>query len=96
MTEREFDQRVDAAAQRFEERVEGAADALDRAVTHGLERRWFRFFFRTLSFAAEAGLIAGAFSLFQSGHRLWAGVCFWVGAIGLLCDVCRCLFLRRE
>lgn len=96
MTEQEFDRRVERAADRLEQRIEGAADRLDRSLTRKWEHRPFRVLVKSLSFAAELGLMAGGLLLSREDHKLWAGICFWTGAAGLLCDLLRCLFLRRK
>ncbi len=58
MTEHEFDQKVEAAAQRFERRVEHAASKLDNGLTGAWNcSRVFRTVSRSASFAAGAGLL---------------------------------------
>ncbi|MBS7175196.1 MAG: hypothetical protein KH056_03325 [Clostridiales bacterium] len=97
MTEQEFDRKVEAMADQLGKKIEDTADRFDRAVTRKWERgRWFRRVARTVSFTAEAGLIAGACFLFRSGYRVWGAICFWLGIIALLFDLFRLLFLRRR
>lgn len=61
MTEHEFDQKVEAAAQRFERRVEHAASKLDNGLTGAWNcSRVFRTASRAASFAAGAGLLLAA------------------------------------
>ena len=96
MTEHEFDCRVEAAAERWEQRIEGAADRLDKAVTRKWARRSFRILMRFMSFMFETGLVISAGFLYHAGHKTWASICFWLGIIGLLCDLFRLLFLRRK
>ncbi|MFR9216807.1 MAG: hypothetical protein DBY17_00455 [Oscillospiraceae bacterium] len=97
MTEHEFDQKVEAAAQRFEQRVEHAAAKLD----NGLNSAWncsrvFRTVSRSASFAAGAGLLLAGRHLAGQGRGAAAACCFALGAAGLSAELAVLIFLRRK
>ena len=96
MTEQDFDRKFEHAAERFEQKMEGAADKLDKTVSRKWEQKSFRILMKSISFAAEIGLMLCSGLLFHSGHKMWASICFWLGALGLLCDLLRLIFLRRK
>ncbi len=96
MTEQEFERKVEAAAERLEQTIEGTADRFDQALTRRWERKPFRSFLKSVSFAAELGLVAGSVLLSCKGRRVWAAVCLWLGIAGLLWHVFQLIFLRRE
>ncbi len=83
MTEKEFDQKVEDMAARFERGIEASAAKLEKGVTHKYgESRLFRFTIRGIFIAAEIGLLIGGKSLVekdielpQSGVWPWA---LWV------------------
>ena len=77
MTEKEFDQKVEDMAARFERGIEASAAKLEKGVTHKYgESRLFRFTIRGIFIAAEIGLLIGGKSLVEKGHRTAA--IWWV------------------
>lgn len=97
MTEKEFDQKVEDMAVRFERRIETAADHLDKGVTRKYnESRLFRFTTRGISTAAEIGLLIRAKCLAEGGHRTAAIWCAGLGATGLAAELLRILMFRRK
>ena len=97
MTEKEFDQKIENMAARFELRVETAADHLDRGITRRYdESRLFRFATRGTSIAVEIGLLFGAKHLADKGHRTAAMWCVGLGIAGLVAELLRILVFRRK
>lgn len=97
MTEREFGQRVDAAAERLEQRIEAAADRLDRGLTRAWDgNKGFRRTAKAVSLAAEAGLIWGALRLAGRGHKGAAICCFALGAAGMAAAVLQAVLFEKE
>lgn len=92
MTEHEFDQKVEAAAQRFERRVEHAASKLDNGLTGAWNcSRVFRTASRAASFAAGAGLLLAGRHLARAGARRSGRLLFCAGggrAVGRACHSC--------
>jgi hypothetical protein len=97
MTEKEFDNKVEAMAARFEGRVESAADRLDKGLTYRYNQsRLFRFITTGISIAAEIGLLVGAKHLGEKGCRIAAIWCAGLGAAGLAAQLIRLVVFRRE
>lgn len=97
MTEKEFNQKVEDMAARFEHRVETAADHLDKGISQKYdESRLFRFAARGASIAAEIGLLIGAKQLADKGYRTAAMWCVGLGAAGLAAELLRILVFRRK
>ena len=95
MTEHEFDQKVEAAAQRFERRVEHAASKLDNGLTGAWNcSRVFRTASRAASFAAGAGLLLAGRHLAGQGRGAAAACCFALGAAGLSAELATLVYLR--
>lgn len=97
MTEKEFDQKVEDMAARFEHQIETAADHLDKGITKKYdESRLFRFATRGTSIAAEIGLLFGAKHLAGKGHGTAAMWCVGLGVAGLVAELLRILVFRRK
>lgn len=97
MTEKEFEQKVEDMAARFEHRVETAADHLDKGITKKYdESRLFRFAARGISIAAEIGILIGAKYLAAKGHGTAAMWCAVLGVAGLVAELLRILVFRRK
>ena len=97
MTEKEFEQKVEDMAARFEHRVETAADHLDKGITKKYdESRLFRFAARGISIVAEIGLLIGAKHLAAKGHGTAPVWCPVLGVAGLVAELLRILVFRRK
>lgn len=97
MTEKEFDQKVEDMAARFEHRVETAADHLDKGITQKYdESRLFRFAARGISIAAEIGILIGTKHLANHGYKRAAVWCAVLAAAGLAVELLRILVIRRR
>lgn len=97
MTEKEFDQKVEDMAARFERGIEASAAKLEKGVTHKYgESRLFRFTIRGIFIAAEIGLLIGGKSLVEKRHRTAAIWCVALGAVGFAAELLRILACRRE
>lgn len=97
MTEKEFDQKVEDMAARFEHRIETATDHLDKGITKKYdESGLFRFATRGISITAEIGLLIGAQHLADKGHRTAAMWCAGLGVAGLTAELLRILVFRRK
>ena len=94
MTEKEFDQKVEDMAARFERGIEASAAKLEKGVTHKYgESRLFRFTIRGIFIAAEIGLLIGGKSLVERTAAIW---CVALGAVGFAAELLRILACRRE
>lgn len=91
-----FDQRVEDAAARFEQRVEDAADRFDRGITSRWKNRSFRVAVKSVSVAAESGLLIAATYLSARGFGAAAACCFWLGLLGLACEVVLAIVFRQK
>lgn len=78
MTEQQFESKVEAMAGRLEERVEKAADGLDRAVNRGYRKH--RKAFRIAQAVLSLWLLQG-FWLFPGTAGVVLG---WLGILGVL------------
>ena len=109
MTEKEFDQKVEDMAARFERGIEASAAKLEKGVTHKYgESRLFRFTIRGIFIAADSTLqgpsyviraaveVIGGKSLVEKGHRTAAIWCVALGAVGFAAELLRILACRRE
>lgn len=86
MTEREFEQRVEAAADKF-----------DKSITKQWDNnRFFRIGIKSVSLAAEVALILGAGYLVELGHKTVAAWCFWLGVAGIIADIVTAIMFRRR
>ena len=90
MTEKEFDERIEAAAKRAEARIEDAAERFDRNVTNRWEKSSaFRRVICGISLAAEAGLLIGGVLLAVRGWGIAAAWCLGLAIIALAADAAR-------
>lgn len=90
MTEKEFDERIEAAAKRAEARIEDAADRFDRRVTNRWERSpVFRLFIRGIALTAEAGLLVCGVLLAGKGHGIAAAWCVGLAVLALAAEAAR-------
>ena len=97
MIEKEFNQKVEDMAARFEHRVETTADYLDKGITRKYDKSpLFRFATRGTSIAAEIGLLFSAKHLADKGYRTAAMWCIGVGIAGLAAELLRILVFRRK
>ena len=97
MTEKEFSQKVEDMAARFEHRVETAADHLDKGMTRKYDKSpLFRFATRSTSIAAEIGLLFSAKRLADKGYTTAAMWCVGLGIAGLAAELLRILVFRRK
>lgn len=97
MTEKEFDQKVEDMAARFERRIEAAADRFDKGITRKYdESRLFRLFIRGTFIAAEIGLLIGAKHLADRGYKTAALWCAGLCVVCLAAEIVRILLFRRR
>lgn len=86
MTEKEFEQRIEAAADRFDK---------------GITEKWnnnksFRRSIKSVSILAEIGLIFGAGYLAEQGYKTAAVWCAGLGVVGVLADIITTITFRRK
>lgn len=97
MTEKEFDQKIENMASQLEQKIETAAEHLDKGITQKYKQsRLFRFAARGTSMAAEISLLAGAKHLADKGKTTAAIWCAGFGAAGLAADVLQVFLFRRK
>ena len=79
-----------------DQKIENAANKIERAANKAWEKRSFQRSFRivskSISAAAEIGLMIGAAHLSEKGYKSVATCLFGLGAVGLVCDL---LFNRK-
>ncbi len=86
MTEKEFEQRIDAAADRFEKNI---------------TKKWnnnkcFRRSMKSISIMAETGLILGAEHLAMRGYKTAAAWCARLGIVGVISDIITSIIFRKR
>lgn len=86
MTEKEFERRIEVAAEKFEK------DITDKWNNN----KWFRRRIKSISIIAEAGLFLGAGHLAGQGYKTAATWCAGLGAIGVLADVITTISFRKR
>lgn len=97
MAERELDKKIEKAAADFEQRVEAAANRLDKTVNRAWDRsRLFRCVSRGTSLAAEVGLLLAAGHLADRGYRTAATWCAGLSIVGLVADILTVICFRRK
>lgn len=97
MTEYEFERCIEETARRFERRVEETADRLDAGISVAWHKsRALRLAIKSISLAAEAGLMAGGAWLAKQGHQSAAFWCIILGAAGLAADIITAIAFRRK
>ncbi|MCI8464804.1 MAG: hypothetical protein HFI63_02925 [Lachnospiraceae bacterium] len=77
MTEKEFEQRIDAAADRFEKNITEKWN----------NNKCFRRSMKSISIMAEAGLLLGAGHLAARGYKTAAAWCAGLGIVGVIADI---------
>lgn len=97
MTEHEFDQKVEAAAQRFERRVEHATSKLDNGLTGAWNcSRVFRTVSRSASFAAGGRAFAGGAPSGRAGARRSGRLLLCTGGGRAVGRACRPYFSSQK
>ena len=76
----------------LDQKIENAANKIEVAANKAWEKRSFRIVSKSVSAAAENGLMKGAAHLSEKGYRSAATYLFGLGAVGLVCDL---LFNRK-
>lgn len=97
MTEQEFEQRIEAAADRLERKIEASAEKLDRGITKKWNNnRLFRIGVKTTSIAAEIALIAGAWQLAEHGYKTAARWCLALAVLAITTDIITFIAFRKK
>ncbi len=86
MTEKEFEQRIEAAADRFEKSITDKWN----------NNKCFRRGFKSGSIMAEISLILGAGHLAARGYKTTAAWCAGLGIVGVLADIITSITFRRK
>ena len=76
----------------LDEKIENIANKIEFATNKAWKKRSFRIVSKSISAAAEIGLIIGATHLSEKGYKSMATCLFSLGAAGLVCDL---LFNRK-
>lgn len=76
----------------FEQKIENAANKIEDAANKAWKKRSFRILSKSVSAAAEVGMMIGAVHLSEKGYKTAATWVFGLGAVGLVCD----LLLNRK
>ena len=76
----------------LDQKIENAANKIEAAANEAWEKRSFRIVSKSISAAAEIGLMIGAAHLSEKGYKSVATCLFGLGAVGLVCDL---LFNRK-
>lgn len=83
--------------QEFEQRIEAAADKFDKSISKKWNNnRFFRIGIKSVSLTAEAALIFGAVHLAKQGYKTAAAWCFGLGAVGVIADIITAITFRRN
>lgn len=77
---------------RLDEKIENVANKIEFATNKAWKKRSFRIVSKSISAAAEIGLMIGATHLSEKGYKSMATCLFSLGAAGLVCDL---LFNRK-
>ena len=78
---------------RLDEKIENVANKIEFATNKAWKKRSFRIVSKSISAAAEIGLMIGATHLSEKGYKSMATCLFSLGAAGLVCDL---LFNRKQ
>ena len=70
----------------LDQKIENAANKIEAAANEAWEKR-FRIVSKSISAAAEIGLMIGAAHLSEKGYKSTATCLFALGATGLICDL---------
>ncbi|MBS6161209.1 MAG: hypothetical protein KIC52_08155 [Firmicutes bacterium] len=76
----------------LDEKIENVANKIEFATNKAWKKRSFRIVSKSISAAAEIGLMIGATHLSEKGYKSMATCLFSLGAAGLVCDL---LFNRK-
>ena len=76
----------------LDEKIENVANKIEFATNKSWKKRSFRIVSKSISAAAEIGLMIGATHLSEKGYKSMATCLFSLGAAGLVCDL---LFNRK-
>ena len=76
-----------------DQKIENAANKIEAASNEAQEKRSLRIVYKSISAAAEIGLMIGAAHLSEKGYKAAATCLFGLGAVGLVCDL---LFNRKQ
>ena len=76
----------------LDEKIENVANKIEFAANKAWKKRSFRIVSKSISAAAEIGLMIGATHLSEKGYKSMATCLFSLGAAGLVCDL---LFNRK-
>ena len=76
----------------LDEKIENVANKIEFATNKAWKKRSFRIVSKSISAAAEIGLMIGATHLSEKGYKSMATCLFCLGAAGLVCDL---LFNRK-
>ena len=77
----------------LDEKIENVANKIEFATNKAWKKRSFRIVSKSISAAAEIGLMIGATHLSEKGYKSMATCLFSLGAAGLVCDL---LFNRKQ
>ena len=76
----------------LDQKIENVANKIEFATNKAWKKRSFRIVSKSISAAAEIGLMIGATHLSEKGYKSMATCLFSLGAAGLVCDL---LFNRK-
>lgn len=76
----------------LDQKIENAANKIEVIANEAWKKQSFRIVSKSISAAAEIGLMIGAAHLSEKGYKSAAICLFGLGAIGLVCDL---LFNRK-
>lgn len=76
----------------LDQKIENAANKIEDAANRAWKKRSFRVVSKSVSAAAEIGLMIGAAHIADKGYKSVATCLFGLGAVGLVCDL---LFNRK-
>lgn len=71
----------------LDQKIENAANKIEVAANEAWKKRSFRIISKSISAAAEIGLMIGAAHLSEKGYKSTATCLFALGATGLICDL---------
>ena len=75
-----------------DQKIENAANKIEVSANKSWKMRSFRIASKSVSAAAEIGLMIGAVHLSEKGYKTAATCLFGLGAVGFICDL---LFNRK-
>ena len=97
MKEKIFDQKIEEAANRFEDWIEASADTFERELTRTWNEHFlFRFVTKGITIAIELGLIISAYHLVKHGSKVSAILCAGLGMAGLAVELITAFISQRK